>query len=142
MAIGYIFFLLGFDEGASIHEKAVNPIKLLAGGELPGFLKFAWVIPASVFVVLLAITYLRFFRSLPHRMRLLLIISLTLFLCGVLGMEMIGSNFACNCGIKNLTYNLIVTIEETLEMSGLVIAVYAFLDYLAREYPKITLRLE
>ena len=56
-----------------------------------------------------------------------------------MGFEMIGGQYASLYGIKNLTYNIIVTIEEWLEMTGLTFCIYTFLDYAEKQYQSIQL---
>ncbi|NMC59901.1 MAG: hypothetical protein GYA51_11055 [Candidatus Methanofastidiosa archaeon] len=140
--MSFIFIILGFDEGSSIHEKTVIPIKMLIGVDLPDYLKFAWVIPATIIVILLSLMFKKFIFALPQKTRKLLFLSLFLYLSGALFLEMFGSYFSSNYGIKNLTYNIIVTIEEILEIFGLIIASYSFIDYLEREHPKIIFKLD
>jgi hypothetical protein len=139
--VSCIALILAFDEGASIHELATMPIRHLMGGNLPGFLRFAWVIPALVVVIVLVFLFWKFFRSLPGRTQILLFISIVAYLSGALGLEMIGSNYAVLNGIKNLTYNIFVTFEETFEMTGLVLANFTLLDYLQNNYPQVAVRI-
>lgn len=44
-------------------------------------------------------------------------------------MELVGGYVLGLYGISSLEYNAVVTIEESLEMFGLVLAIYSFLDY-------------
>ena len=131
------FLVMTFDEGSSIHELVTMPLRSLLGDGLPGFLLFAWIIPALLIVLVLAFVYLRFFLALPRQTRKLLLISSGLYLAGAIGMEMVGGQYADIHGIKNLTYNILVTIEETLEMTGIVCGIYTFLDYLKGQYPHL-----
>ena len=135
MSLG--FLVMTFDEGSSIHELVTVPLRNLLGDGLPGFLLFAWIIPALLIVLVLAVIYLRFFLALPRRTRKWLLISAGIYLLGALGMEMVGGQYADIYGIKNLTYNILVTIEETLEMTGIVFGIYTFLDYLKEKYPRL-----
>ncbi len=134
-------YAFSFDEGASIHELATLPVRHLLGGNLPGYLRFAWVIPAIAVVAVLVILFWKFFRSLPNRTQLLLFISIVVYLSGALVMEMIGSNYSMLNGITNLTYNIFVTFEETFEMTGLVLANFTLLDYMQNNYPRVAVRI-
>jgi hypothetical protein len=128
LALGFLFMAL--DEGASIHEMIVTPLRGLLGGNLPDFLTFVWVLPGMAIVLLLAIYYLKFFLSLSKRMKKGIVISGGVYLCGLLGMELIGGIILGIFSIQSLIYNIGVTIEESLEMAGLVLAIYTFLDYI------------
>lgn len=139
--MSFIFIILGFDEGSSIHEKTVKPIKMLIRLDLPDYLKFAWVIPAIIVVLFLSIIFKKFIFALPQKSRKLLFLSLFLYLSGALFLEMFGSYYSSNYGINNLSYNVIVTIEESLEIFGLILAIYSFIDFLEREHPKIIFKL-
>ena len=128
LALGFLF--MAFDEGSSIHELTVMPIRRALGEKLPGFLTFAWLIPGIVIILLIGILLLRFYLSLPKRTKKLVLISAGVYLGGLIGIEMIGGNYASIYGIKNLTYNLIVTVEESLELAGMVLFLSTLLDYL------------
>ncbi len=140
--VSCVALVLAFDEGASIHELATMPIRHLLGGNLPGYLQYAWVIPAIAVVVILVILFWKYFRSLPNRTQLLLLISIMIYLSGALVLEMVGSNYAMLNGIGNLTYNIFVTFEETFEMTGLVLANFTLLDYLQNNYPQVAVRIQ
>ncbi len=133
--------IFSFDEGASIHELATQPLQRLFGQNLPGYLHFAWVIPAAILVLAILAFFLKFFFSLPRRTQILFIISVFVYLSGVLGMEMISANYAEINGIKNIVYNIFVTLEETLEMTGMVIAIYALLDYVQKNSSEIGIQI-
>ena len=55
-----------------------------------GIFYFAWVIPATALLILLAIGFLPFFRSLPAETRRLFLVAGAIFLGGALGAEVIG----------------------------------------------------
>ncbi|NER04565.1 MAG: hypothetical protein F6K17_19105, partial [Okeania sp. SIO3C4] len=48
---------------------------------------------------------------------------------GGIGMEMIGGYYAYLYDTKNFFYEILVTIEEFLEMLGVVVFIYALLCY-------------
>jgi len=139
LALGFCY--MAFDEGASIHELVVVPIRKLVGGELPGFLTFVWIVPGMAIVAILAVAYLRFMRALPRQTSQRIIIAGGVYLSGLIAMEMVGGVYAHEFGIKDLTYNLIVTHEELLEMEGSVLFIYALLDYIARTWGGIRIRI-
>lgn len=136
-ALMAVFLYMAFDEGSSIHELVVMPIRGLVGDYLPGFLLFNWVIVAMIIILLAAILYLKFFFALPVKTKKWAVLSAVTYVSGLVVMEMIGGQYADLYGIKNLTYNILVTIEESLEMSGLVLGIYTFLDYLENNYRNV-----
>ena len=129
-----IFVALAIDEAASIHELTIEPMRDLFGAS--GILYWAWVIPGGIFVIMVAAIYLRFILQLPDRTRRLFIISAVTFVGGALGMEMIGAAWFDVHGRRNLGYSFFWTVEETLEMCGVLIFIYALLNYLSNTVPK------
>ena len=55
---------------------------------------------------------------------------------------MIGGRFAELHGGDNPTYVVIVTIEESLEMAGVIVFIWALLCYLADAHEEVRLRFE
>ena len=52
---------------------------------------------------------------------------------------MLGGRQAELHGLENLTYQLFAHLEESLEMAGVILFIYALLRYLAEQYPEIRL---
>ena len=125
-ALAVIFFLLSIDEAVGFHEMAIGPVGSVLN-EPGGFLYFTWVVPGGAFVLIFALTYLRFLLSLPPRTRRLCIVAALLFVCGALVMEMISGRHAAQYGYQNLTYVALTTTEEVLEMLGGIIFLYALM---------------
>src|SRR5690606_16510677 len=86
--LGILFILLSVDEVASFHELLSAPVRSMV--DLPGFLYFAWVLPAGAAVLILGLFYLRFLLALPTRTRSQLLIAAAIYLCGVLVLESVG----------------------------------------------------
>ena len=59
------------------------------------------------------------------------------YLSGVIVMELVGGYFDEIHGSNNFRYNMISALEESLEMTGLIIFIYGLLDYLSREYDTV-----
>ncbi len=127
--LSMIFVFMALDEGLEFHESLTNPLQ--SALDTTGPFYFAWVIPAIVLVALIGLFYYRFLLSLPSRSRGLFILAAAVYIGGVLGMEMVGSNYKYQYG-STLTYGIIASIEEVFEMSGIVIFIYALLDHLER----------
>ena len=133
-----IFFLfLAIDEGAQIHEKFQDPIRALIGKT--SFYDFEWVIVYLFLVVGVIFFFLKFVLSLPKKTMLLFFVAGFLFLSGALGVEAIGS-FLFGVSGNEATYAIYVTIEEFLEMTGVVVFIYTLLDYMAGENINLNLK--
>ena len=85
---------------------------------------------AAVLVLIVGLSYLPFVWNLPARTRSLVVLAGGAFLAGALGVEMLSGAQADAFGEENLTYALIITVEEFLEMLGVVIFIKALLGYI------------
>jgi len=149
-----IFLFLAADEWTSLHEKTVEPLRALLGGNRGGFLHFAWVIPGALFVGIVAIAYLKFLKDLPTRTQRLLLTAGTVYVAGALVMEMVDGAYAHQYGwriwnqqglkptLEALVYTLMMTCEEALEMVGVLICIYALLSYLGDCIQEIRIRID
>jgi hypothetical protein len=126
--LSLIFGIMAVDELLLFHEQLSTPIRTIAN--LSGIFYFAWVIPASVLLVILAAVYLRFFLSLSGRMKLLVSSAAFLFIGGALGFELIGGTFQTGLRSDTLQYAALTNAEETLELSGLLVLIHALMLHL------------
>jgi hypothetical protein len=114
-----IFAFLGLDEATKIHESAGDIVA--ATHEATGIFYFPWVLPYGTALIFLSIIYIPWLINLPLATRIYFIISAIVFLSGALGMEMISAVYAEKTSLDSLEYIQAYTIEETLEMLGVVI---------------------
>ena len=133
-----LFFLVGYDEAARMHEKLNDPVGAALGGS-SGMAHFPWVIPAGGLVAALTLIYLPFVRDLPAPIGRLFVLSAALYVGGALGVEMLGAAHAETHGVYELTYYLITTVEETLEMLGVAVFAYALVRFLGLQQRKVRL---
>ena len=136
--LSLIFLYLAIDENSSIHEMSGKFTRGLLNTS--GFFHYAWVIPGIILFSLFVFIYLKFVLSLPKRTKFLFILAAAIFVLGAIGIEMIGGNFSSLAGRKNLPYAMIATVEETLEMSGIAIFMYALLEYMQKYVGQIKIR--
>ncbi len=137
LALG--MFIIGMDEFTALHEKLSEPLRRLLAWEVMGAFHFAWVIPGIILVAVLAVLYYRFVMDLGREMRIRFLVSGFVFLAGAIGLELIGGRYAEAHGSWNLTYSMITTVEESLEMAGSILLVDALIRYMAREYGAVRL---
>lgn len=131
------FMYLAYDEAFQVHEKLIKPIRILLGGDNLGVFYFAWVIPGIALVLVLALFFLRFMLHLPTKTRLSFLVAVILFIGGAIGVELIGGRYAELNGTQNLMYSMIATIEESLEMGGLIVFIWALLRYCDDNYEEV-----
>jgi hypothetical protein len=131
VSLAGLFFLLSMDEIAGFHELPVDPLReALAAG---GLLYYTWVIPGAAVVALVGCLFLRFYLALPRRTQRGFLLAAILFVGGSIGVEMLSGAQADAFGEENLDYALIVTIEEFLEMLGIVVFIRALLEYIEQQ---------
>ena len=137
--LGVIFALMAMDEMVSIHELSSGVLRSFLG-ITGGPLYHAWVLPAIFFLVFLALAYFRFLAALPARSCVLFVTAGVIYIAGVLGMEMAGSAYVAAHG-QDLAYGVLATVEEVLEMSGIVVFLYGLMDHLERHAPESSIRI-
>ncbi len=127
--LAIIFVFLAVDEDASLHELLIGPVGDTL--QVTGLLYFAWIIPYGLAVLIIGLLYVRFVWSLPVQTRRLFIAAGSLYLGGALGVESVGGWYFSQHGEEeDLAYSLLVAVEESLEMSGVILFIYALLDFL------------
>ncbi|MFO0699410.1 MAG: hypothetical protein U0236_09290 [Nitrospira sp.] len=137
LALSIIFFYLSLDEAISIHEAAG---RILAPLQLTGVFHYNWVVLGIGFVCIVGGSYLRFLKALPPTHRWRFVVAGLTYVTGALGIEMIESRWAFLFhGPGNLTYAMLVWIEETLEMIGVAVFIYALWAYIEEEISRMTL---
>jgi hypothetical protein len=139
-AVALVFFLLALDEFAAFHELAIGPLRALLDIK-GGPLWFAWVVPAAVAVVVFVIAFARFLGHLSRPTRHRMVAAGLLFVGGAIGVELISGSYSALHGKLDFTYALIATVEETLEMLGSAVLLYALLAYVPVRLPDVAWRL-
>jgi hypothetical protein len=138
-ALSLIFFLLSIDEVAMIHEYPIDPLRRALGAG--GLLYYTWVIPGAAFVALVGLGFCRFLRHLPERTRNGFLLAGAVFVGGAIGVEMLSGLQADLYGEENFIYAMIITVEELLEMIGIVLFIHTLWEYLSTEVDEVHLRL-
>lgn len=117
-SLSFVFVVLSADEIVALHEKSIEPLRNLFHIH-GGYLYFSWIILGAAFVLALGFFYFRFLMSLPGRIRRDFVIAAVLFLGGAIVTEAFGGRYFALHEKNNLSYNLLVVVEEVLEMTGL-----------------------
>jgi hypothetical protein len=136
------FFYMAADEALSFHEMLIGPIRNLLGEGHVGIFTFSWVIPGMMVVFVLGLFYLKFWLHLPLKTRLIFLMAAVIYIGGAIGCELIGGRYAELYGQKNLTYSLMTTAEEGLEMAGVIVFVWGLLLYIADHYKEVRFRFD
>ena len=134
-ALSLIFLYMAIDENCSIHELLIPILRSLFNTR--GLLYFPWVIPAFVLLIILAIAFKDFIADLPPRTRNLFLLAAGIYIIGALGMEIVGGYLGDVQGFNTKAYWIVSTIEELLEMFGIVVFIYGLLSYLQSYFSEL-----
>ena len=124
--LSIIFFYLSLDEAISIHENL--QVRFLLEKE-DILYHDSWVIVFSILVAIFIFTYRRFLLHLPWKTRRMFIISGFIYIFGCMGMEVVGSFTQEFYGKASMVHAMATTIEEFLEMMGIVVFINTLLSY-------------
>ncbi len=142
--LAFVFIFLAFDELISIHEVLTGPsraiVQKLLGSKDVGILYYAWVVPYAVLLLIAAVYFYRFVFSLPKKILINFIIAAGIFVAGAIGMELVGGYVAEKFGMTGFAFQLSSTIEESLEMLGIIFFARTLMQYMAMQPDAIDLR--
>ena len=136
-----IFLCLSLDESASLHEKLVVTVRRLMpmlAEDSHGLLKYGWIIPVGALVLCLLMAYLPFLKALPQSTRKGMIAGGFIFVAAALVFEVFEGYAVQN--LPKHTDTVIETVEEVIEMLGLIVFIDTLLRYLALHVGAMTLR--
>lgn len=127
--LGIIFLLLSYDELFSFHEDLIKPVRNYLN--VSGYLYFAWVIPYGIATAILAVLFYKFLKALPHKTKWLMVLSGFIYVLGALGFELLGGKQYVSDGeVQTITFRILYTIEESLEMIAIILFLNTIIDYL------------
>lgn len=135
--LSFGFFIMALDEAFQFHERLNIPVGRLLGDGSLGVFYFPWTIPGIALVFVLGVYFLKFLFDLPAATRNRFILAAVLYVGGAIGVELIGSRHAELHGYENWAYSMIATLEESLEMGGLIVFIWALLNYCAENYKNV-----
>jgi hypothetical protein len=140
-ALSAIFIFLSLDEMLEIHENLIRPFRTLF--HTKGMLRFAWVLPYGFLLIIFLLMYVRFWTDLPKKVRTLFAASGAIYVLGAMGMELLGSRYYdAHGGGDSFIYVMHQTVEESLEMFGIVLFAYAIAVYIRDHIKNVTVEFE
>ena len=150
--LGIIFLALSLDESAALHDLsaplftgAIGWLARVVGGAFIGLKEkpgYAWLIPGVIFSLAVALSYMRFLAALPRHTRVRFLLAGAIYVGGAAGFEALGGWYSGLFGSGNVTFITLLTIEETLEMAGASLFLYALLEYIEEHFGEIRIHLE
>jgi len=133
LSFGFLF--MAADERFCFHERLGKHLRQWMGCDhLVGCFYFSWVIPALAVVLILALFFLRFWWQLPPKTRFNFLTAAVIFLGGCIGLEMVGGWYVESHGFVNLTYCLLATLEESMEMGGVILFIWGLMTHIGDCY--------
>ncbi|MEG4516660.1 MULTISPECIES: hypothetical protein [unclassified Microcoleus] len=126
--LSFIFLYLCLDEAGQLHEKLIDPTRMLLNAS--GFLYFTWIVPFGFLVAIFLLSYSKFVFHLPVATRKLFVSACALYIGGAIGMELPGGYLSSTTGEGGLAYALVTTLEESLEMVGIVVFIHGLISYI------------
>ena len=138
--LSFMFLYMAYDEAFQVHEMLVAPVRELLGNGNLGIFYYAWVIPGIALVLVVALFFARFVLRLPATTRRAFLMATALYVGGSIGFELIGGAYDELHGWNNLKYNMISTAEESLEIAGLIVFLWALLKYCKHSYKEVRFR--
>lgn len=128
LVLGIIFLYLSIDESISFHERFTTVFR--DKFNLTGLLYYSWVVPYFFFLIIFLIVFIPFLIRLEKRTRNLFIISGIIFVSGAMGIEIFEAKYIESNG-GDLGYTVYYTFEESFEMLGISLFIYALLRYIS-----------
>ena len=135
--LGLLFAGMSIDEAAGLHELSVMPLRSLLAGN--AWLRYPLILPGLVVAALAYGFFARFLRSLPAKTRRQICLGFGVILFGALGIETVGGWFDPVVYGPSVTYALLSTIEEGLEMIGTIIVLGAVMRHIEHHIGTLTI---
>lgn len=122
--VAIILLLLAVDEFASIHERVDSAIRYYLGEDNLPYV--VWPIPYVAGVLIVGWVLWRWFLKLPWTLALGFALAGLIYLTGAVGIELVAGAYIAeidpeHLGVSDLKRDLFATVEESLEMIGLLL---------------------
>jgi hypothetical protein len=135
--LALIFLFLSLDETAGLHEWLADPMDRVVTPA--GIFYYSWVAAAIPLLLLFAVSYFKFLLHLPRKSQILFALAGVVYISGALGFELFEGWYA-DLKSVDLTYRAIATVEDIIEMVGVLLFIYALLHYLVNNLKEIKFR--
>jgi hypothetical protein len=138
LALSMLFLCLATDEASSIHEMTAPLIERWVGTAGPSIKSVSslvgtpWLLAAIPFTIIVFLVFVRFLWNLPRATMILFLIGGGVYVAGTVGVEDVAGYYLVNPGAdETFTYQIMITVEEGLEMLGIVVFLYGLMAYMA-----------
>lgn len=138
LSFGFLF--MSIDEMADLRIVLSNFVKEVLKNEryvesLP-FFSVAWTVPMFFIVLMLTIYFVPFLNTLKKKYLIHFMIAGALFVFAVMGMETLGGHHVViTKGVRDITFALLVTIEESIEIGSILYFQFFLIQYIHEYFP-------
>ena len=137
--LGWAFVFLSIDKSTSLHKSLL--IASRSALDVPGLPEYLWALPYALLTGVALIAYLPFLASLPARTRQSMLVAALVYLTGALALGRIAFGdypWVVRAGHSSF---LITLVEETLEMTGVVLMAHALMVHMAETCAQVRVRI-
>jgi len=136
--LSVIFLWLSLDEILVMHEEWIAPLRSYFHTD--GLLYYCWQLPYLIFLFVLLFIYFPFLKVLAP-VRRWIITAAVFYFIGVLGCESVSGLCHSLYGARGdlVIYMILTTVEESCEMAGVILFIYALLEYARLEIKQVGL---
>jgi len=135
IGLSIIFLFLSFDESAKIHEQIGDYTEHFV--DATNYLYYPWFISYSIGIFIIFLFYFKFFFKMGKKTFLSFILSAMIFITGAIGFDILGANEAFVNSEETILYCLYYTIEESLEMFGLIYFISILSNLITEKYKEV-----
>lgn len=139
LALAVIFAFMAIDESVQVHEHIAEFVRPRLLSDFNGLLHWSWVVPYTLVVVGVVALFFRWVLALPVITRNLFFLSGSMFVLGALGFEFVEGYLYKQYGLDHIYNRVMYTLEELLEMTAVILFIYALLLYLENRNLSIAL---
>lgn len=133
--LGVIFLYLAVDESITLHKYMFDVLGILRDQ----FGSLVVLLPLGLLTLALGYFYWRFLGDLPTNTRWRFILAGALFVGAAFGLQQLDEFYKATFG-QNAGYVALTTLEESLELLGIVLFIGALVDYIVGELPDLKLK--
>lgn len=132
--LAILFLIMAIEENASVHIFLHSLLPRHSILLQTGLSVLLWAIPFGILVTILAVYFKRLVLSLPRRIAIGFAVSAAIYITGAIILDLVGSVVAHTMGSRSLIYTAVSTLEETLEMLGIVVFIHYLFSYITSEF--------
>lgn len=143
LILAIVFMIFSIDEFISFHELVDQVLRgrLYTFGLPGGLIHNVWIIPGLIFIVAGLWLAYDFLRSLDRGARNSILFALGIYFGAAVGIEFLGGFSLEYYAKDSFVYISLVTLEEFGEMLGIILFIYALLNYMEKNIGLIKIKL-